>query len=109
MTQQRQTGHDSLTAIIAIDRVIHIPARLAIMALLYVVESADYAFLQEQTGLTSGNLSAHLRKLHRAGYVTVEKGFYESRPNTAVQLTEKGRQSYEAYQGSMLCLFNTYE
>lgn len=108
MTQQRQTGHDSLTAIIAIDRVIHIPARLTIMALLYFVESADYAFLQGQTGLTSGNLSAHLRKLHKAGYVTVEKGFYESRPNTAVHLTEEGRQSYETYERSLTRLFTTY-
>ncbi|SDK33057.1 winged helix-turn-helix domain-containing protein [Methanoculleus thermophilus] len=109
MTQQRQTGHDSLTAIIAIDRVIHIPARLAIMALLYVVGSADYAFLQEQTGLTSGNLSAHLRKLYKAGYVTVEKGFYESRPNTAVHLTEKGRRGYKGYRANIIEVLTTYE
>ncbi|WP_197018521.1 transcriptional regulator [Methanoculleus sp. MH98A] len=109
MTQQRQKGHDSLTAIIAINRVIRNPARLTIMALLYVVGSADYAFLQEQTGLTSGNLSAHLRKLQKAGYVTVEKGFSASRATTAVHLTEHGRRAYEAYRESMLCLFNTYE
>ncbi|MEL7674692.1 MAG: transcriptional regulator, partial [Chloroflexota bacterium] len=30
------------------------------MALLYAVESADFVFLLQETGLTKGNLSSHL-------------------------------------------------
>ncbi len=40
-----------------IDRVVHEPARLVILANLYVVESADYTYLMNRTGLTWGNLS----------------------------------------------------
>ena len=49
-----------------IDRLVHEPARLAVMAVLYVLESADFTFLMNQTGLTWGNLSAHLSKLEQA-------------------------------------------
>ena len=52
-----------------IDKLIHEPARLAVMALLYVVDSADFTFIINQTGLTWGNLSAHLSKLEEAGYL----------------------------------------
>jgi DNA-binding transcriptional ArsR family regulator len=58
-----------------VDRVVHEPARLMILAHLYVVEAADYTFLFRQLGLTWGNLSAHIVKLEQAGYVTVEKQF----------------------------------
>jgi DNA-binding transcriptional ArsR family regulator len=58
-----------------LDRLVHEPARLAVMALLYVVESADLTFLMNQTGLTWGNLSAHMSKLEEAGYLQVEKSF----------------------------------
>lgn len=56
-----------------IDRVIHAPARLMVLTYLYVVESADYIFLMQLTGLTWGNISTHLRKLEEAGYVEIEK------------------------------------
>jgi DNA-binding transcriptional ArsR family regulator len=61
--------------IIEVDRVIHEPARLAIMAILFVIESADFSFLMNQTGLSWGNLSAHMTKLEEAGYIDIEKGF----------------------------------
>jgi DNA-binding transcriptional ArsR family regulator len=48
-----------------------------IMAQLYVVQSADFLFLQRQTQMTPGNLSAHLSKLENAGYVEITKEFIE--------------------------------
>ena len=63
-----------------IDRLVHEPARLVVMASLYVVESADYTFLMRQAGLTWGNLSAHLSKLEEAGYIQVEKTYRGKRP-----------------------------
>ena len=56
-----------------INKLIHEPARLKIMAQLYVIESADFLFLMRQIGLTFGNLSAHLSKLEAAGYIEIEK------------------------------------
>ena len=81
-----------------IDRLIHEPARFSVMALLYVVESADFIFLKNQTDLSWGNLSAHLSKLEEAGYISVEKTFKGKRPNTELRLTPAGRQAFQAYR-----------
>ncbi len=81
-----------------VDRLIHEPSRLMIMAQLYVVQSADFLFLQHQTGMTSGNLSAHLSKLEDAGYVEVTKEFIERKPHTALALTKKGRTAFKEYR-----------
>ena len=84
-----------------IDRLIHEPARLSVMALLYVIESADFVFLMNQTGLTWGNLSAHLSKLEEAGYIEVKKSFKGKRPNTELRLTVAGRQAFQAYRSRL--------
>ncbi len=84
-----------------IDRVIHEPARLLILAYLSVVESADFLFLMNQTGLTRGNLSAHLSKLEAAGYVEIKKEFVEKIPRTLLSLTEAGRKAFQKYRHSM--------
>lgn len=80
------------------DRVIHEPARLKIMAMLSVVESADFTYLMRETGLTRGNLSVQLTRLEDAGYITIEKTFVEKIPRTVVSMTVKGRQAFEEYR-----------
>jgi DNA-binding MarR family transcriptional regulator len=84
-----------------IDQVVHAPARLMILAYLYVVESADYVFLMRQTGLTWGNLATHLNKLGEAGYIKIEKTFVGKKPHSTVQMTEQGRAAFRAYKQSM--------
>ena len=84
-----------------IDRLIHEPSRLMIMAQLYVVQSADFLFLQRQTQMTPGNLSAHLSKLEDAGYVEITKEFIERKPHTALALTRKGRDAFKEYRGNI--------
>jgi DNA-binding MarR family transcriptional regulator len=76
---------------LALDRLIHEPARLAIMTVLSSVKSADFVFLQRTTGLTKGNLSSHLSKLEDAGLVRIEKRFVLKKPNTNVELTDEGQ------------------
>lgn len=88
-----------------IDKTIHEPARLMIMAHLFVVESADFLFLQRQTGLTWGNLSSHLSKLENAGYVAIEKEFLDKKPHTVLRLTDKGRAAFQEYRRSMKQVF----
>jgi DNA-binding MarR family transcriptional regulator len=81
-----------------VDRLIHEPSRLMLMAQLYVVQSADFTFLLHQTEMTPGNLSAHLSKLEKAGYIEVTKEFIERKPHTALALTKKGRYAFKQYR-----------
>lgn len=83
--------------IAGLDRLIHEPARLSILAALASCKSADYLFLQRLTGLTGGNLSSHLSKLEEGGLIQIEKRFVDKKPNTQVQITEKGRIAIERY------------
>jgi len=91
----------ALSSLSDVDRLIHEPARLQVMALLYVLESADFVFVTRQTGLTWGNLSAHIARLEEGGYVTVEKGYKGKRPQTMLSLTRQGRKAFQAYRQSM--------
>ena len=78
-------------------RLIHEPARLSIMTALAAFKSADYLFLQRLTGLTGGNLSSHMSKLEEAGLIQIEKRFVDKRPNTQLQITDKGRIAIERH------------
>lgn len=84
-----------------VDRLIHEPARLMIMAMLYVVQNADFTFLMAQTGLSWGNLSSHMSKLEEAGYIEVEKNFVKRKPHTMLHMTEAGRSAFREYRQKM--------
>lgn len=84
-----------------VDRLIHEPARLTIITILYVVESADFLYLRRETGLTKGNLSSHLYKLEDAGYVQIEKTYKGKIPLTLCRLTENGRLAFENYRNQI--------
>jgi DNA-binding MarR family transcriptional regulator len=89
---------------VELDRIVHEPARLKILAYLSAVRSADFVFLLSRTGLTYGNLSSHMSKLEEAGYIEVEKSIKDKRPHTMLSLTEQGRSAFEDYRKSMLDL-----
>ncbi|MCP4422713.1 MAG: helix-turn-helix domain-containing protein [Chloroflexi bacterium] len=93
--------NDDLKLIADIDRAIHAPARLMILAMLAVIESADFTFLMTQTGLTRGNLSSHLSKLEEVGYITVSKEFVERVPRTLIRLSSEGQTAVTAYRNNM--------
>jgi DNA-binding transcriptional ArsR family regulator len=81
-----------------IDRVIHEPARLMIVAMLAAVAEADFQYLHQSTGLTKGNLSVHLSRLEEAGYVEIEKTFRGKYPLTICRLTRQGKKVLDAYR-----------
>ena len=85
-----------------IDRLIHEPARLAILMLLKGTGEADFLYVQRECGLTQGNLSSHLSKLEEAGYVKIEKMFKGKLPLTICRLTAKGEKAFVAYSQQML-------
>ena len=93
----------NLEALADLDRVVHEPARLLVLCNLYVLDSADFLFLLRRTGMTRGNLSAHMRKLETAGYVDVEKTFVERLPLTVYRLTRTGRKALRKYRAQMIC------
>jgi len=90
--------------IASLDRIMHEPARLSVAASLSLVRSADFVFLQSQTGMTGGNLSSHLKKLEEAGYLSITKSFDRGRPKTTLALTDAGRAAFESYIGTISAL-----
>ena len=97
MTDSRNEA-DGESQELDIDRLIHEPARLVLMANLYVVDEADFVFLSRRTGFTAGNVSSHMTRLEAAKYVTIEKSFADKRPRTTYALTDTGRAALETYR-----------
>jgi len=91
-----------LQPIASVDRLVHEPGRLMVLACLAVVSKADYIYVLRQTGLTQGNLSSHLARLEAAGYVAVEKSFVGKVPRTLLQLTDAGREALRAYRDRLV-------
>lgn len=85
-----------------LDKLIHAPARLAIVKQLMVVDDADATWLQGQTGLSWGNLATHVRKLEQADYLEVSKEFVDRKPRTVFRLTAEGRAAYQEYRRKIL-------
>jgi DNA-binding transcriptional ArsR family regulator len=83
--------------IAGLDKLIHEPARLAIMTILSTSQSADFLALQRLTGLTSGNLSVHLSKLAEGELITYEKQFVDRKPKTQIKITKNGQQALEKH------------
>jgi DNA-binding transcriptional ArsR family regulator len=96
-----EPGANRMTAVLQelarVDRVIHEPARLMIMMLLYSVPEADFLYIQRECEFTQGNLSSHLSKLDEAGYVFINKMFKGKYPLTICSLTEQGRKKLKLY------------
>ena len=89
---------ENLKSLADMDRVIHEPARLMIVAILYTLESADFLYLLRESGLTKGNLSTHLTRLEQFEYIQVQKSFRGKISQTTYQLTPKGINAFEIYR-----------
>jgi DNA-binding transcriptional ArsR family regulator len=83
--------------LLAVDRVVHEPARLVILAVLANAEEVDFSFLQTASGLTKGNLSRHAAKLEEAGYVDIRKYYKGKVPATGYRMTPVGRVAFTTY------------
>jgi DNA-binding MarR family transcriptional regulator len=89
-------------ALLEVDRLVHEPARLAILTVLVWAEEVQFKFLEEALGLTRGNLSSHISKLEDAGYLTVTKAFEDRVPATSYRITARGRKAFESYRQAIL-------
>lgn len=80
-----------------LDPLLHSELRLAIISILAGVDEADFNYLKEQTGATSGNLSVQIDKLAEAGYISIEKGFKGKMPRTTCKITSSGMEAFRSY------------
>jgi len=80
-----------------LDKLIHEPARLAILTALSACESADFLSLRRLTGLSDGNLSVQLSKLEEAGLVDIQKQFVAKKPSTQLKITKKGHTAIQRH------------
>lgn len=97
--------NEQLRAISELNRVIHEPGRLMIVALLAGVKECDFLFLLNETNLNKGNLSSHLTRLEEAGYVEIEKTYRGKVPLTLLRLTRKGRTAFDEYRKGLMAAF----
>ena len=80
-----------------LDRVIHEKGRLAIMSLLAATPQLSFTEMRDTLNMTDGNITAHVRTLHEAGYIAVTKAFQGGRPLTSYALTAQGRKAFSSY------------
>jgi DNA-binding MarR family transcriptional regulator len=90
--------NSQIQTIAELDRVIHEPGRLMVVALLFAVDRSDFIYLQHETGMNKGTLSSHLSRLEEAGYVEVETTYRGKMPQTLLRLTAAGRKAFEQYR-----------
>jgi DNA-binding MarR family transcriptional regulator len=93
----------------ALDPLIHVPARLQIMATLAALPDGDamsFTRLRDMIELTPGNLITHLRKLEDAGYLASTKTGSGPSSRTSLTLTPPGRAALDAYTQTLRGLLN---
>ncbi|GGK69206.1 MarR family transcriptional regulator [Planomonospora parontospora subsp. parontospora] len=85
----------------ALDPVIHAPARLQIVALLAAADEAEFGFVRDQVGVSDSVLSKHASALEGAGYVEIRKGYIGKRPRTWLKLSPQGRRAYALHVAAL--------
>ncbi len=89
-----------------LDPLLHSELRLAIISILVNADHADFNYIKERTGATSGNISVQLDKLSKAEYININKGFKGRMPQTRCSITEKGREALETYIEALKTYFS---
>ena len=95
-----------LKALLDVDMLIHHPARMAILMFLLPRGRATFTVIQKTLGVTSGNLSSHIKKLQTEGFVEVKKTFIELKPTTEVFLSDVGRNALINYASQFSVLLH---
>ena len=95
---------DAVEAVLAVDRLVHEPARLALLTVLSGAQWAEFGFLESVCRLSKGNLSSHLSKLETAGLVRIDKRFEGKKPLTRIAITAIGRTALERYRAQIAAL-----
>ncbi|RKT84670.1 DNA-binding transcriptional regulator, MarR family [Saccharopolyspora antimicrobica] len=84
-----------------LDREIHSPVRLSIMALLVTAEQVEFRRVRDTVEVSDSALSKHISTLESVGYVEVRKGNVDGRPRTWLSATPLGRSAYESHLAAL--------
>jgi DNA-binding MarR family transcriptional regulator len=90
----------------ALDPVIHQPARLRIMGLLYRNRSAPTTWVRDTLGLTDGNLASHAAKLAEAGYIDQRRVLAPGGFHMRMAITPTGDEAYARYREALRALLD---
>ncbi len=74
---------------------------MATLAALPGGDELSFTRLQDQIGLTAGNLLTHLRKLEDGGYIETVKTGIGTASRTTITLTPTGRRALDAYAAAL--------
>ena len=94
-------------AVEGLEELIHVRARLAILAFLTTSGSAEFVTLRDQIKISDGNLSLHLKKLEENKYIKIRKVFVARKPKTSVSLTSAGRNAFYEYLDYLQSMLST--
>jgi DNA-binding transcriptional ArsR family regulator len=100
----KDSTRDAIDGVLGVDRLVHEPARLAILTVLSQAEHAEFSFLEMACRLSKGNLSSHLSKLEAGGLVVIEKRFVGKRPQTRAAITPAGQAALARYRDQLKAL-----
>jgi DNA-binding transcriptional ArsR family regulator len=99
--ESRMTMNSEQNTVPSPNRLVHEPARLAILTVLSACAAADFVFLQKVTRLSKGNLSVQLTNLEQAGLVVVHKEIIDRKMLTTVSLSKRGISEIADYWQTM--------
>jgi DNA-binding MarR family transcriptional regulator len=81
-----------------LDRIMHERARLSVLSSLAAhPDGLLFTELKTLCSLTDGNLSRQIQQLQESGFVDVQKGFHNNRPQTLCSLSKTGRARFLEY------------
>jgi len=76
---------------------LHSQLRLAIISYLVANGKSDFNELKKITKATSGNISVQLKKLEKAKYIRITKGFLNNYQHTSIEIKKTGIDAFEEY------------
>jgi DNA-binding MarR family transcriptional regulator len=79
------------------DPLLHQTIRAQLISLLISNHELPFKALKDALGVTDGNLSSHLSKLQKEGYIAIKKTFEGNRPKTMVLITTIGKKAFDTY------------
>ena len=93
-------------SILPSDKIFTTSIRLTIMLILFSHKKILFNELKSILELSSGNLDHHLRKLQTAGYITIRKSLFPTRPLTIVEITKEGYDAFKEHLSKMKEVLN---
>ncbi|MBQ0901057.1 transcriptional regulator [Micromonospora sp. U21] len=87
-----------------LDPIIHVPKRLAAMAVLANAPSVSFRFLRDHLQISESDLSKQMSTLEAAGYVASTKVGRGRGGSTTYRMVEAGQKAYEQHCAALRAL-----